>query len=81
MPYDPHGLVLIADDDEISRSSLARAIQAEGTNSRTFRFDPIAYAGTMLIRQACQRLGQTHLRGFVLYSSSEPTTPAHNDAA
>ena len=51
-------------------------ILGEGTNGRTSRFDPIAHAEVMAIRQACQRLGQTHLSGFVLYSSSEPTALA-----
>ena len=51
-------------------------ILGEGTNGRTSRFDPIAHAEVMAIRQACQRLGQTHLKGCVLYSSSEPTALA-----
>jgi tRNA(Arg) A34 adenosine deaminase TadA len=52
------------------------AILGEGTNGRTARFDPIAHAEVMAIRQACQRLSQTHLQGCVLYSSSEPTALA-----
>lgn len=51
-------------------------ILGEGTNGRTSRFDPIAHAEVMAIRQACERLGQTHLKGCVLYSSSEPTALA-----
>lgn len=51
-------------------------ILGEGTNGRTSRFDPIAHAEVMAIRKACERLGQTHLQGCVLYSSSEPTALA-----
>ena len=51
-------------------------ILGEGTNGRTSRFDPIAHAEVMAIRRACERLGQTHLWGCVLYSSSEPTALA-----
>jgi guanine deaminase len=49
-------------------------ILGQGVNSVTSRSDPVAHAEVMAIRQATERLNQTHLKGCVLYCSSEPTT-------
>lgn len=48
-------------------------ILGEGVNGITSRCDPMAHAEVMAIRQATERLGQTHLEGCILYASSEPT--------
>ncbi len=49
-------------------------IIGEGVNGITSRSDPMAHAEVMAIRQATERLNQTHLEGCTLYCSSEPTT-------
>jgi guanine deaminase len=46
----------------------------EGVNGITSRCDPMAHAEVMAIRQATERMNQTHLEGCTLYCSSEPTT-------
>ncbi|MBU3696176.1 nucleoside deaminase [Dechloromonas sp.] len=47
-------------------------IIAEGWNRVVASHDPTAHAEIAAIRDACQRLGQFHLPGTVLYASSEP---------
>ncbi len=49
-------------------------ILGQGVNGITSRSDPTAHAEVMAIRQATESLNQTHLRGCILYASSEPTT-------
>ncbi len=49
-------------------------ILGEGVNGITSRCDPMAHAEVMAIRQATERLNQTHLEGCTLYCSSKPTT-------
>jgi guanine deaminase len=49
-------------------------IVGQGVNGISSRSDPTAHAEVMAIRQATETLNQTHLRGCVLYASSEPTT-------
>lgn len=46
----------------------------EGVNGITSRCDPMAHAEVMAIRQATERLNQTHLEGCTLFCSSKPTT-------
>ncbi len=48
-------------------------ILGEGVNGITSRCDPMAHAEVMAIRQATEKLGQTHLEGCDIYSSGEPT--------
>lgn len=49
-------------------------VWGEGVNGVTSRCDPMAHAEVMAIRQATERLNQTHLEGYVLYCTSKPTT-------
>lgn len=48
-------------------------VLGEGVNGITSRCDPMAHAEVIAIRQATERLEQTHLEGCYIYSSSEPT--------
>ncbi len=48
-------------------------VLGEGVNGITSRVDPTAHAEVMAIRRAAEKLGQTSLRGCVLYCSSQPT--------
>lgn len=45
----------------------------EGVNLGSSRFDPIAHAEVMAIRKATESLQQTHLEGYAIFSTSEPT--------
>ena len=58
----PFGAVIVRDGEII----------AEGWNRVVASHDPTAHAEITAIRDACQRLGQFHLPGAVLYASSEP---------
>ena len=58
----PFGAVIVRDGEII----------AEGWNRVVASHDPTAHAEIAAIRDACQRLGQFHLPGTVLYASSEP---------
>jgi tRNA(Arg) A34 adenosine deaminase TadA/FixJ family two-component response regulator len=51
-------------------------ILGEGTNLHSSRFDPVAHAEVMAIRQATEALQQPHLEGCVIISTSEPTRVA-----
>ncbi len=48
-------------------------IIGEGTNAPSSRFDPVAHAEIMAIRQAAEKLGKADLSECSLYCSSEPT--------
>ena len=58
----PFGAVIVRDGEII----------AEGWNRVVASHDTTAHAEIAAIRDACQRLGQFHLPGAVLYASSEP---------
>ena len=58
----PFGAVIVRDGEII----------AVGWNRVVASHDPTAHAEIAAIRDACQRLGQFHLPGAVLYASSEP---------
>jgi guanine deaminase len=48
-------------------------IVGEGVNLSSSRFDPVAHAEVMAIRQATTRLQQPHLEGCSIFCTSEPT--------
>lgn len=48
-------------------------IVGEGTNMSSSRFDPVAQAEVMAIRQATENLQQSHLEGCSIFCTSEPT--------
>lgn len=48
-------------------------IMGRGTNGFASRYDPVAHAEVMAIRQACEVIAKPDLSGYVLYCSSEPT--------
>ena len=54
----------------------AGVILGVGKNSFSSRFDPIAHAEIMAIRQAAEKLGRADLSDCALYCSSEPTMMA-----
>lgn len=58
----PFGAVIVKDG----------TIIAEGWNQVTSHNDPTAHAEIVAIRNACQYLGEFHLKGCILYTSCEP---------
>lgn len=58
----PFGAVVVRDGEVIGR----------GHNEVLRRHDPTAHAEVVAIRAACERVGDHHLTGSVLYASCEP---------
>lgn len=50
----------------------AGEIVAEGVNCVTFTNDPTAHAEVVAIREACRKLQLFELKGYEIYTSSEP---------
>lgn len=51
-------------------------ILGQGVNLHSSRFDPIAHAEVMAIRQATEKMQQPHLEGCALFATSQPTSLA-----
>ncbi len=58
----PYGAVIVKDNEIISRAGTAKKES----------LDPTAHAEITVIREACNKLKTTNLRGAILYSTCEP---------